>query len=158
MYYTPRICHYNSFDARGFAADIDTWICDVTEQALPKGVELGLRSSKQASTAPLVSHLIVLVVTVIHVAHNHPFSSYFRTPSYNRNTRRIMLSSRRFLSVFTLLASAFVRAQDQIILNSGHNLTAIGGTWASGTQQVVTGSVRCFEVCLLSLAECGTCD
>lgn len=51
---------------------------------------------------------------------------------------------------FALLAPA-VRAQDDqevMVLDTAHNATSIGGTWSSGSQAVVTGSVSALFCCL----------
>lgn len=45
-----------------------------------------------------------------------------------------------FVSSLALLALATIPALAQF--DSAHNATPIGGTWASGSKHVITGSVR----------------
>ncbi|KAI5896208.1 uncharacterized protein SCHCODRAFT_02614207 [Schizophyllum commune H4-8] len=42
-------------------------------------------------------------------------------------------------ATFALLLASMVQAQETIVLNAEHNMTAITGTWASGYGKVVTG-------------------
>lgn len=54
-------------------------------------------------------------------------------------------------SLITLaLVASTVSAQD-IVYDSAHNVTAITGTWASGSQHVVPGAVRCLPLVLKSV-------
>ena len=47
-------------------------------------------------------------------------------------------------ATFALLLASVVQAQETIVLNAEHSMTAITGTWASGYGKVVTGPVRSY--------------
>jgi hypothetical protein len=93
---------------------------------------------------PVRSRTIRLLETVLSFFSIPPHSCSCLPSLYTPRRQTLLPMLLRSLSLF-LSASASVLAQTQVVYDSAHNTTSIGGTWSSGSRNVTTGPVGVFK-------------